>query len=508
MNTGEHSTHYDPFAQDWMAATASGDPFAPDSFPDALSDIFGTRGNGDNMQGITRMQQDGQDRALDEMLRSERGGASGGGSMGGGGGQFSNKDDGRSPYSHSTYSYAGSSGGDTSLTSYGGGANDFDSFLSASFPPPVPHQQPSPPFSYGTVEELANNLPPTFDTSSLQSLFAGPSPSSSSISGNSLSPYSAQPYGTTLQTFSPAPTIGSSASPLSPYLQSFHQGMSPNQLFSSSASSSTSSPPNSIPRLSVDHGEGPGGAQTFGAFQAQQAALNARTSLAATAGVSVPPLLYQPSSHPINIANSTSQFSFTVKNDPSAPPVPLAMLQHQAQVYAAQQQATAHLPNPPSKQLGGGMTTRREKRQQSPVEVIANAGLQGQAVYQTRSFSCPSLLLFPIQTNVSPCAALLQLRPNAQITLEQAAANASAAKVKREEEAATGKGKGAAAPKGKAAGGKKADKGHSASSGLLSPLPFDPLTRPPSQTLSSKSIATVSTTLSPLSATPSLRSVI
>ncbi|GAA5853651.1 hypothetical protein JCM8547_007397 [Rhodosporidiobolus lusitaniae] len=481
MESGDSSTAYDPFSTlDWLSGPQ--DPHQFGSFDaDALGDIF-SHGYADTI-GRKYSLTGGTEGQLHGFLGESTGGAT-----------RTSESEGSSPFSASAgaygSSYAPSAGGtaDTSFASSGGGMQDLDAFLASSSATSSGFSShPSPAFSFETVEEIANNLPATFDTSALQSLFADPPPlpavssSSSSHSPNAhahLSPFSAannlfgQPGQQPMQTFSPAPTVATSTSPLSPYLNAFPQAssLSPGQSFSSSASSASgsgSSPPVSIPRLSVDFGDSstlslpqlplqpqaqaaPPLRQpmTFGAFQHQRQqqrqtlANKPRTSLAATAGVSVPSLLLQPTSNPVNIANSSVPFSFTLKSDPNAP-LPLAML--------ASQHQGGHVPTALAGGggRGRGMGTRGRSRQQSPVEVIVNAGIGQQG------------------RGVAHQAPLLQLRPEAVAALSHLPAASPApetVKVKKEKDenapnvgtAKGGKGTG----KGK--GGKKQDKGHNA----------------------------------------------
>ncbi|GAA5900940.1 hypothetical protein JCM6882_005984 [Rhodosporidiobolus microsporus] len=410
--------------------------------------------------------------------------------------------EGSSPAQSRAYGYASSSAaGDTSLaslttsgTTAPSSTSEMDSFFSSG----MSAHAASPAFSFGTVEELAANLPPTFDASALQSLFADPPPAATSASSshNGLSPFSAASV--PLQTLSPAPTVAASTSPYSPAVNTFFTSPAHGIFLStpsassgaSSGASSTASPPQqhqggmAIPRLSVDFGAPPPPASsapsmTFGAFQAAQqqqqfaaaaaaAASRPRTSLAATAGVTLPPsLLLHPTHapHPHGIANSNQTpagLSYTLRSDPSAP-LPLAMLQAQAQEYAhaqVQQQGSGQ-----GVGMAQGRATRRtataaaaKTQDRSAVEVLANAGIQGSGVYQ---------------------APLLQLRPDATFPpFDESlpSTGAAAAPVKHEEKEdvspppapapATKGGRGAkgkaAAAAASAASKKEKDKGHNA----------------------------------------------
>ncbi|BGP19188.1 hypothetical protein JCM10213_005807 [Rhodosporidiobolus nylandii] len=302
--------------------------------------------------------------------------------------------------------------GDASFSSSAsGGGNDLSAFLSSSastarssLSPSSyhPYHHPSPasssalsagavtpfPYAHSTVESLAANLPTSFDTGALQSLFADPPPPPPPHSGA----YS-QPG---MQTVSPAMTA-LNTSPYEGALGTFPPGLSAGEVFSSSASSSTSSPPTNIPRLSIDSAFSPSFAppsvsappppSTFAAFQQQQAQQAGRRSLAATAGITLPPsLLLQPTQGPPrNIGNHTPAVSYTLRSDP-AQPLPVHLLGGGGGAQVARTPLPPLPPAAPAGQKGtyaGGM---------SAVEIIANAGLKGGQVYQ---------------------APLLQLRPNA-----------------------------------------------------------------------------------------------
>ncbi|GAA6033223.1 hypothetical protein JCM8097_003003 [Rhodosporidiobolus ruineniae] len=459
MDTGDPFALPDGFSSAW---DATADPLSSSSlhFDASLDNIFGNPA--DPFSSFTVDQEDAappagaSELSLEELLA---GGLNSGAIVEQ---QRRSISEGQSPLSQSTYT-SSTSHPDSSFTSTA--PTDLDSLLS-SLSSSSPDQQPSPAFSFTHVEHLASNLPKEFDTAALQSLFSDSPPAVPSSSA-SLSPFSAtgQGQGQLFQTASPAPTT-TSTSPFSPSLNAFPTALSPAAIFSSSTSSSSASPPGlTAPRLSFSSTTSTPDASaqqpplTFSAFQAQHQQQTGRTrSLAATAGVTVPPLLLQPSSHPSQgFANEprAGQFSFTLSQDPSAG-LPLSLLQSQA-AQAHHQARTAlpatvqyglpALPTQQQQQLQQGVSTRRQR---SAVEVIANAGMQpGGAVYQ---------------------APLLQLRPNVTFTSaadEPAPVPASAkptrtkAAAKEEKEdvppvsAPAGKG-------GKRGKGKKNDRGHNA----------------------------------------------
>ncbi|GAA5821766.1 hypothetical protein JCM11251_001015 [Rhodosporidiobolus azoricus] len=345
------------------------------------------------------------------------------------------RSEGTSPAQGSAYSYTSSSMGDTSFASLTSGttapsiasSSELDSLFSSvnSSAPPAPSQ--SAAYPYGMVEQLAAIA--TFDTTALQSLFADPPPqiaTSSSTPPFGLSPYPAGSF--PLQTLSPAPSSTTSTSPFSPAMNAFSPlPSSQNQhsshgIFlatpsaSSGSASSVASPSQqahqslAVPRLSFDFGApGPvpssssNTAQglTFGAFQASQSSTNGvglttrpRTSLAATAGVTLPPsLLMQPSSHPSPIGMHSAQQSYTLRADPLAP-LPLAMLQGQPE--HVQPQALA-----PQGGMGrrtpsaAGPGQQQKAHARNSVEVLANAGIQGPEVYQSPLLRLHPNFVFP-----------------------------------------------------------------------------------------------------------------
>ncbi|GAA5972504.1 hypothetical protein JCM11641_001874 [Rhodosporidiobolus odoratus] len=462
MTTVHEYTPHDPFdSVDWLDSSTSFDPLQEQSFDHAINGIFAQEPQhpvGNGYAGY-REQQEQTSTAQGATFEDLTSGDSGAGLMAGASQMGTNPfyQDGQSPPNSSAYSYAPSSAGDTSFTSLNSSvtpSNDLDFSLlsSASFP-----SQPSPAFSFGTVEDLAANLPVSFDTNALQSLFADTSSlngssNSPSIGSDHLSPFSypvQQPH----QTISPASTT--STSPYSPPQHAFPPALSPAQLFSSTTSTFPS-PLSSIPRFSVDSTASMNAAVppppplTFGAFQAQQAASGQR-SLAATAGIAVPPHLLQPNLVPTGLSGPRrpSQ-SHIVDNPASSAHIPLPLPQSNLGLGVALPgtQALPPLPLPmqaqPQSRMVGQEQTRKSARRQSPVEVIANAGLSGRGVYQ---------------------APLLQLHPQAAVALQQAAAPATTGTGAngRDGSTAVGQdGKGATAAKGKKAVKAKDDRGHNA----------------------------------------------
>ncbi|GAA5905011.1 hypothetical protein JCM8208_007659 [Rhodotorula glutinis] len=307
----------------------------------------------------------------------------------------------------------------------------------------------SPPFS------LPHNLSCDFDTAALQSLFTNSSPTTTTGPGVNahLSPYPPATTYPPLQTRSPASSVSPYAASVSTFPQPHPQqppidtsgmsGFNPAQLFAPASATSGTSP--SAPRLSVDYTSP---LSTFSSFsppvaaqaplavapqphahqqhrheplpqqqppqQPQQAAF---TSLAATAGIAVPSLHAGPSAQ-------SGLYGFSDAHDPSSS----SSLGGSARGRTTRTRAQAP---------GEAGAPEGEQRGRSPMEVIANAGLQS-------------------ATHTAP---LLQLNPDVNLpgmirnTARKGSSGEDGEVEQDEQKPAAGKG-------GKK--GKKVDRGHNA----------------------------------------------
>ncbi|BGP34582.1 hypothetical protein JCM10296v2_006404 [Rhodotorula toruloides] len=335
-------------------------------------------------------------------------------------------DAGSSPYNVSNYSFSSAVTGNTSA------GQDVDAVFGHS-----------PPFSFAADW---SNLACDFDTSALQSLFGEPvtQQGGAQTGASFLSPSSAfspPSNGISLATTaSPSysiPTVSLSQPGDAPVFALDHAqpafssaGSSPSQprvsvdFGSPSSLPSSSSPPSLYPSLT--------------AIKRQvQKAQRPLSSLAATAGVSVPPI--QPTS------TSRAGTSFSIQQDPAT----LAVLAQHAQgrtiVNRQRQQqpipTSASLPVPPQPMQARQQSTRSA----SPMDVIVNAGLQNN-VHQAPPLQLLSHVSFDRPAASSRAASGKGGRRGAT-TQEQ------------QDEGEEKAGKGGAAGK---KGGKKSERGHNA----------------------------------------------
>ncbi|BGP00604.1 Proteophosphoglycan ppg4 [Rhodotorula toruloides ATCC 204091] len=339
---------------DWLAA--ADDSFTDQSFDPSLDDFLAQDSMG-HAQGTAMGLQGGMGGAGVDLgfdggsLAAFEGAAGSSGTS-----SYGRSDAGSSPYNVSNYSFSSTVTGNTSA------GQDVDAVFGHS-----------PPFSFGAD---LSNLACDFDTSALQSLFGEPvtQQGGAQTGASFLSPSSAfsppsngiSPATTTSPSYS-IPTVSLSQPSDAPVFALDHA----QPAFSSAGSFS------SQPRVSVDFGSPsslpsssspPSLYPSLTAIKQQvQQAQRPLSSLAATAGVSIPPI--QPTSAP------RAGTSFSVQQDPAT----LAVLAQHAQgrtiVNRQQQQPVpvpASLPVPPQPV----QAQQKPGRSASPMDVIVNAGLQ------------------------------------------------------------------------------------------------------------------------------------
>lgn len=371
------------FATDWLAqgdpqafdtSTASGASFDPDSLAFLSNNPFG------GLDGDAGTTTKGMNVALtqDELARALMGGFDVGGervgelSSAGTSTVGGRSDAGSSPYSSglSHQSAPGTSNGQF----------DFDAALGTS-----------PPFA------LPHNLACDFDTSALQELFTNSSPTTTAGINAHLSPYPPAPL--PFQTRSPASSVSPYAAPLpafphQPLDNHASSTFNPAQLF---APSPSTGPSPAAPRLSVDFASP---MSSFSSFSPpvtvsaplptpqQQTQQPSFTSLAATAGIAVPTL------HAASLARAApSGFG------PGQDAATSAALSTGARGRTTRNRISAQ----PAAVASGmsGEAANGQERARSPMEAIANAGLQS-GVHQARACSCTRFL----------CRATLRLTPS------------------------------------------------------------------------------------------------
>ncbi|GAA6054445.1 hypothetical protein JCM3770_007220 [Rhodotorula araucariae] len=406
------------FATDWLAQGAATDYDAPaaaaPSYDEDPLAFLGGNGFG-GLDGYGELVGKGMHTALtqDELARALLGGfdvagegvgemSSTGTSTGG-----DRSDAGSSPFS-SGLSYSGTSAAPSTSSA----AFDFDAVLAQSPSFAIPH-----------------NLTCDFDTTALQDLFTNSAPSASAGISARLSPFPLAPA--PLQTLSPASSVSPYTAPLPAFPEQPADRFStfnPAQLFAPSPVSGSSP---AAPRLSVDFASPVPFASLSPSIATSASSPSANsqpsfTSLAATAGVSVPVLHAVPNPRSGPFAFSLNQESATT-----------ALLSSGARGRTTRNRAQV----PPPVALVPAKEPALGKRAKSPMEVIANAGLQSE-VHQ---------------------APLLQLRPNLDFTQPTPMSRSTSRKstatggdigVEQEEQKLT------AAKGGKK--GKKADRGHNA----------------------------------------------
>ncbi|BGP50827.1 hypothetical protein JCM10450v2_006753 [Rhodotorula kratochvilovae] len=406
------------FATDWLAQGAATDFDAPSAAApsydqDPLAFLSAEALGGLDGYGETAGKGMGAGLTQDELARALLGGFDAGGERMGemssagtstGGGR---SDAGSSPFS-SGLSYSGASVAPSTSSA----AFDFDAVLAQS-----------PSFS------LPSNLACDFDTSALQDLFTNSAPSATSGVGTHLSPFPPAPA--PLQPLSPASSVSPYAASLATFPQQSteHFDMStfdPTQLFVP-APSSGSSP--SAPHLSVDFASpvsfaslSPPVTASAPTSSPQSQAQPVFTSLAATAGISVPALHAVPNPR-------SGPFAFSLNQDPAT----TALLSSGARGRTTRNRAQVP-PPPPVEEPALG------RRSKSPMEVIANAGLQSE-VHQAP--------LLQLHANVDFS------QPNSGMSRSASRKGAAAAVEVEQEDQKLAPGKG-----GKK--GKKADRGHNA----------------------------------------------
>ncbi|GAA5847097.1 hypothetical protein JCM9279_002690 [Rhodotorula babjevae] len=444
MSTDDPFSVHGAFATDWLAQSDprafDGSAPGPDSSFDHQDSLAFLTGN---PFGTLDVKGAGMHVALtqDELARALMGGIDDG--VGGGGATLGDLSSAGTSTAGGR-SDAGSSPYSSSMSHYGGAQHPASS-TQFDFAPDAALGN-SPPFS------LPHNLSCDFDTAALQSLFTNSSPTTGPGINAHLSPYPSAPTYPPLQTRSPASSVSPYAASVSTFPQPHHQqqsidtrgmsGFNPAQLFAPTPAATSGTSP-SAPRLSVDYTSPLSTFSSFSPPVAAQAPLAvapqqqpqphhqrqplsqhpqqqhqpAFTSLAATAGIAVPSLHAGPSAQ-------SGLYGFSGAHDSSA-----------------------------SASLGGGArgrTTRTrtqapleagahegEQRGRSPMEVIANAGLQ---------------------SAVQP-APLLQLNPDVNLpgmnrtSARKGAAGEDGEAEQEEQKPAAGKG-------GKK--GKKVDRGHNA----------------------------------------------
>ncbi|BGO94414.1 hypothetical protein NBRC10512_003788 [Rhodotorula toruloides] len=396
---------------DWLAA--ADDSFTDQSFDPSLDDFLAqdsmghAHGTDIGLQG--GMGGAGVDLGFDGgSLAAFEGAAGSSGTS-----SYGRSDAGSSPYNVSNYSFSSAVTGNTSA------GQDVDAVFGHS-----------PPFSFGAD---LSNLACDFDTSALQSLFGEPvtQQGGAQTGASFLSPSSA---------FSPPsysiPTVSLSQPGDAPVYALDHAqlafesaGSSPSQqrisvdFGSPSSLPSSSSPPSLYPSLTAIK-------------QQVQQAQRPLSSLAATAGVSVPPI--QPTAAP------RAGTLFSLQQDPAT----LAVLAQHAQgrtIVNRQQQrvpVSASLPVPPQ----AVQVQQKPTRSASPMDVIVNAGLQNN-VHQAPPLQLLSHISFdrPAASSRSTAAGKGGRR------------GANAQEQQDEGEEKGGKG----GPAGKK-GGKKSERGHNA----------------------------------------------
>lgn len=351
---------------DWLAA--ADDSFTDQSFDPSLDDFLAQHSMGHahgtdiGLQG--GMGGAGVDLGFDGgSLAAFEGAAGSSGTS-----SYGRSDAGSSPYNVSNYSFSSAVTGNTSA------GQDVDAVFGHS-----------PPFSFGAD---LSNLACDFDTSALQSLFGEPvtQQGGAQTGASFLSPSSA---------FSPPsysiPTVSLSQPGDAPVYALDHAqlafesaGSSPSQqrisvdFGSPSSLPSSSSPPSLYPSLTAIK-------------QQVQQAQRPLSSLAATAGVSVPPI--QPTAAP------RAGTLFSLQQDPAT----LAVLAQHAQgrtIVNRQQQrvpVSASLPVPPQ----AVQVQQKPTRSASPMDVIVNAGLQNK-VHQARAYHPSPLHQRLANLSVSP----------------------------------------------------------------------------------------------------------
>jgi len=425
MSTDDLFAPHGAFATDWLAQS---DPRAfdgtasagPDSYDhhDSLAFLTGNPFSALDVKGA------GMHVALtqDELARALMGGIDGG--VGGGGtgaarmGDLSSagtstaggrSDAGSSPYSSSMSHYGGGGGGGGQGGAHPSAQFDFSDAALGN----------SPPFS------LPHNLQCDFDTAALQSLFTNSSPTTGHGVNAHLSPYPPATTYPPLQTRSPASSVSPYAASVSTFPQHQQQqqqqqidtrgmsGFNPAQLFAPTPASGTSP---LAPRLSVDYTSP---LSTFSSFSppvaahaplpvappqhAHQQQHQARpqqpafTSLAATAGIAVPTLHAGPSAQ-------SGLYGFSGAHDSSSSAAAAATLGGGARGRTTRTRTQAPL------EAGA---QEAEQRGRSPMEVIANAGLQS-ATHPARASPSPLLLSHRSDLATDPASCTARSPPSAQ----------------------------------------------------------------------------------------------
>ncbi|GAA5940042.1 hypothetical protein JCM3775_003260 [Rhodotorula graminis] len=448
MSTDDMFSAHSAFATDWLAqsdprafdGSASGPDSSSFDHQDSLGFLTGNAFGGfDGLAGGGGTKGTGM-LTQDELARALMGGIDGGGGGAARMGDLSSA----GTSTTGARSDAGSSPYSSSMSQYGGAHHPSSSSSSAQFDFAAESAAlaNSPPFS------LPHNLSCDFDTAALQSLFTNSSPTTTAGPGINahLSPYPSAPTYPPLQTRSPASSVSPYTASVSTFPQHHQQqpqpidirgmsGFNPAQLFASTSAAASGASP-SAPRLSVDYTSplstfssfsAPGAAQAPVAvapqphahahhphqpLAQQQQQQPAFTSLAATAGIAVPSLHAGPSAQ-------SGLYGFSgATHDPST------------LGGGARGRATRTRTQAPVGETG---EAESEQRGRSPMEVIANAGLQS--------------AMHP--------APLLQLNPNVNLP----GLNRNSAR-KGEDGEAEHEQKPAAGKSGKK--GKKVDRGHNA----------------------------------------------